>query len=313
MEKYIRFMKYCLGTMLMVISVISCQSDDSETPTSPESTIPSAERFSDNQDGTLTDTTTGLLWLKHANCFGAEDHEYAERVTAELEDGQCGLTDGSAPGEWRLPDVIELLALLDYTSDPIFSEEFPFEHVAQNWYWTLTKENSNAWVVHLGNGDTGLPHIRSNRHILAVKGNLHVTPPAFVDNGDGTVTETISGLVWLKNADCFGKLPQAKAQNTVQEWLEKGKCGLNDGSDIGDWRLPMIHEMIHLLNFSLDPTLPQPPFEDVETYYWTQSPFLPNPGRIWIVYLSTGAMGDRGDLGADPGTTPGHVLPIRNF
>lgn len=297
--------------VILIIGMMSCHGDDQNDPlTSPEPV--SASDFSDNGDGTITDITTGLVWLKNANCLGAGNHEYAEEVIAELAHGKCGLEDESQPGQWRLPHVKELLGLLDYSLDPVLPLQLPFENVVENWCWSSTAEDDLAWVVHLGNGDTGLPGGGTIRNILAVKGSLYITTPDFVDNGNGTVTDTITGLTWLKNADCFGKLPQENAADTVATWLENGKCELNDGSGIGDWRLPTIKEMIDILDYSQNPALPQPPFKNVETYYWTQSPFVPDLSRIWIVYLSTGSLGDRGDLGADPGTTPGYVLPIRN-
>ncbi len=30
-------------------------------------------RFKDNNNGTVTDNLTGLIWLKNANCFGVEN------------------------------------------------------------------------------------------------------------------------------------------------------------------------------------------------------------------------------------------------
>lgn len=311
MKRPFQVLWYLLG-VLIIVGIMSCnRSNDNDTDqdllTFPETTT----RFFNNGDGTITDTTTGLVWLKNANCFRAGDHEYAEEVTAELAHSKCGLGDESQPGQWRLPHVKELLDLLDYSLNPVLSTQFPFENIVENWYWTLTTETDKAWVVHLGNGDTGLPNDSTIRNILAVKGPLYVTLSAFVDNSDGTVTDTITGLTWLKNANCFGKLAQEKAARTVATWLENGTCGLNDGSKIGDWRLPTITEMIDILDYSQNPTLPRPPFENVATYYWTQSPFVPDRSRVWIVYLSTGPLGYRGDLGADPGTTPGYILPIR--
>ena len=32
-----------------------------------------ATRFTDNRNGTVTDRLTGLIWLKHTNCFGMTD------------------------------------------------------------------------------------------------------------------------------------------------------------------------------------------------------------------------------------------------
>ena len=61
-------------------------------------------RYVDNEDGTVTDLAKGLIWLKNANCFGLLDYTTeALPAVAALADGTCGLTDGSMPGDWRLP------------------------------------------------------------------------------------------------------------------------------------------------------------------------------------------------------------------
>ena len=58
--------------------------------------------------------------------------------------------------------------------------------------------------------------------------------PRFTDNADGTITDNLTSLVWLKDSDCFG----------LQNWFEaladalslnSGECGLTDGSVAGDW------------------------------------------------------------------------------
>ena len=58
---------------------------------------------------TVTDNRTGLVWLENADCLGAVDWFTAKEVVAGLSDLQgsdpddCGLSDDSSPGEWRLP------------------------------------------------------------------------------------------------------------------------------------------------------------------------------------------------------------------
>jgi hypothetical protein len=70
----------------------------------------------------------------------------------------------------------------------------------------------------------------------------NAAPPCFdnssryVDCGNGTVTDTVTGLVWLRDATCLGQADWATA-NTVAASLEHGDCGLSDGSRAGDWRL----------------------------------------------------------------------------
>lgn len=64
-------------------------------------------RYVDCGNGTVMDTVTGLLWLKNANCFGTQYYADANDLAAGLAHGECGLTDNSSPGDWRLPTRAE--------------------------------------------------------------------------------------------------------------------------------------------------------------------------------------------------------------
>ena len=112
---------------LICLAGISCiaQAGDLEPPGSPAPTMVTLQeifaklegrppdtcfdntgnRFVDCGNGTIKDTETGLYWLKNANCFGINTWANANKDAAELAHGQCGLTDGSLPGDWRLPTV----------------------------------------------------------------------------------------------------------------------------------------------------------------------------------------------------------------
>jgi hypothetical protein len=83
-------------------------------------------RFTDNSNGTVTDNLTGLVWLKNANCIGGvvtwqEALDWSNALPASS--GQCGLSDGSTAGQWRLPSVIELESLFDAQAG--FNPNFP--------------------------------------------------------------------------------------------------------------------------------------------------------------------------------------------
>lgn len=66
-----------------------------------------ANRYVDCDNGTVTDTVTGLIWLKSADCFGAQNYATANNAAAGLNSGECNLTDNSQPGDWRLPTRTE--------------------------------------------------------------------------------------------------------------------------------------------------------------------------------------------------------------
>ncbi len=58
-----------------------------------------------------------------------------------------------------------------------------------------------------------------------------------VDNGNGTVTDTQTGLMWTKDANMFGTLNWDDAM---------ARCGSFSISGIGGWRLPSKDELVAL-------------------------------------------------------------------
>jgi len=113
-------------------------------------------RFTDNADGTVKDNLTGLIWLKNASCFGSLSWTSALSSSNTLASGACGLTDGSVAGAWRLPNVKELLSLIDYgRSSPALPAGHPFSGVLNVNYWMSTSHAvvpSVAWNVNIDNG-----------------------------------------------------------------------------------------------------------------------------------------------------------------
>lgn len=105
-------------------------------------------RWCDNNDGTVRDMTTGLLWLKNAECAdplggvtpGAGlTWQDASIWTSNIGNGSCGLNDGSLPGKWRLPSQWEFWTILIGTeafssSSPIFFSSVMPGHS----YWSST-------------------------------------------------------------------------------------------------------------------------------------------------------------------------------
>lgn len=116
----------------------------------------------------------------------------------------------------------------------------------------------------------------------------------FADNSNGTVTDNLTGLIWLKNANGFGKRTWAQALADC-ETLNTGEKGLSDGSVEGDWRLPNVNELGSLIDCSqFDPALfAGHPFSAVQSAFYWSSTTYPNTAENWAfgVFLSAGVSG----------------------
>jgi len=123
--------------------------------------------------------------------------------------------------------------------------------------------------------------------------------PRFTDNGNGTVTDNLTRLIWMKNANAFGTKTWADAL-TAANGLKSGDFDLNDGSQAGDWRLPNLRELQSLIDYGYyDPALPNTlgtgkwaegnPFQGVRSsFYWSSTTGAYSPTYAWGVHFSSG-------------------------
>jgi len=100
----------------------------------------------DNGNGTVT--VNGQVWLKDAECLGKMNWYDAMTRPGTLAHGQCGLTDNSKAGDWRLPSIDELKT--------IYSAKSQFRNVPADYYWSSSTRayiTCNAWYVSMSNGN----------------------------------------------------------------------------------------------------------------------------------------------------------------
>jgi hypothetical protein len=117
-----------------------------------------------------------------------------------------------------------------------------------------------------------------------------IPTPRFTDRGNGTVRDNLTGLIWLKEANCFGGRTWAQALTDANA-LDSGSCGLTDGSEAGDWRLPNVKELRSLIDFDQsDPALSNGhPFLNLpSSWHWSSTTFAGFPASAWHVLLDVG-------------------------
>ncbi len=141
-------------------------------------------RFSDRGNGTVTDNLTGLIWLKNANCFSAQTWTQSLDDANNLANGQCSLTDGSTARDWRLPNLRELLSLIDYNqAAPAIPTGSPFINVqgtGNSRYWsstTVANNTPNAWDIDFNVGTVNRNQAKTNTYaVWPVRGG-QINPP----------------------------------------------------------------------------------------------------------------------------------------
>jgi hypothetical protein len=193
---------FFVGLSVAALLMISCSSSsDGEVivPSNPDPPCSdnTGNRFVDCDNGTITDTSTGLIWLKNARCLGWQTWSEARAAAAALADGKCGLTDNSSPGDWRLPSLscpsmwwcefedssgefasifapsCEAPQVLDTTGAGCWSEENPFSNVVRNDYWSGSTDKGDpwsAWSANLDLGYVGSRYKESEARTWAVRG-----------------------------------------------------------------------------------------------------------------------------------------------
>ena len=113
-------------------------------------------RFTDNGDGTVTDNRTHLMWTKDMQEF-PDKMNFVDAVAA------CDNLDFADYDDWRLPNVRELLSLIDYgRRSPALPENNLFINVRSDWHWSSTTRvwsdgsfTNHSLVVNIGHGDSG--------------------------------------------------------------------------------------------------------------------------------------------------------------
>ena len=128
----------------------------------------------------------------------------------------------------------------------------------------------------------------------------------FVDNGDGTVTDNCTGLMWQKDtADTngSGSIEADTLTGDPLHWCE-ALAYCEDLSFAGhhDWRLPNVQELQSIVDYGrFDPAI-DPVFGSLADIYWSSSSIVGKPVYAWLVIFGGGSVDG---FGAKDGTPDG--------
>ena len=203
--------------------------------------------YTDNGNGTVTDNVTGLVWTQDVSDSAmpwSDASSYCESLTI------------GGHADWRLPTVKELWSIRDFSQGWPWVDTDYFYLVGdgsdqrQQHSWTsnlylVESEYQNEQVQgdpsFIVNDWTG--HIKAmsgSRFVRAVRGTTSYGTNDFIDNGNGTITDNATGLMWSQ--DDNGEAINWEAALAYSEHTTLA------GYD--DWRLPNIKELQSIADYS---------------------------------------------------------------
>ena len=131
-----------------------------------------------------------------------------------------------------------------------------------------------------------------------------VNTPVYIDNGDGTVTDTITGLMWQQRDG---------GEMTVENAIIY--CDTLTLGNYSDWRLPDCHELFSILNHDrANPALDTNYFSDTNAEYWWSSERQANDSnKVWATNAG-GGVGNhpKSETISAGGTKRFHVRAVRD-
>jgi hypothetical protein len=264
-------------------------------------------RYRDHGDGTITDLNTGLMWQK------TPDFKFRSWVDAQEYAKSFKL---AGHGDWRVPTIKELFSIADfrgnlhtrtpYVDTKFFAFTYPpaSRRIIDAQYWssnqyvgiTMRGDQSafgfnfadgriKAYPIAFGEsprGSSRMPEL--GRYVRCVRGRAYGEND-FQDNGDGTITDRATGLMWVQQDS--GKTMNWKDALAYAENLEFA------GYD--DWRLPNVKELQSIVDYSRAPDArsasargpaldPLFKLSEKESWFWTSTTHIENQGGYYVCF-----------------------------
>jgi hypothetical protein len=112
----------------------------------------SPNTYTINGDGTVTNQTTGLMWMKCAAGLSGDDclEGSASTYTQQEAIDYCDSLDFAGHDDWRLPEIHEFVSIVDYTKINLAIDATTFPATPNLNFWSSPSyafKVSYAWYV----------------------------------------------------------------------------------------------------------------------------------------------------------------------
>ncbi len=236
-----------------------------------------------SDDGlTVYDNITRLTWTQTTDTNGDGEIDINDKMT--LQEAQAYVDELNAEtyggfDDWRLPSIKEIYSLMDFSGvdasgmsqqnvRPFIDTNFfafgygdvdngerviDAQYVSTTQYVSTVFGNQQAvFGLNLADGRIKGYPLNLDFYVLAVRGGMGYGVNQFVDNGDGTITDRATGLMWQQadNGEAMG-------------WGEALDYAFDlEHAGYRDWRLPNAKELQSILDYTRSPDTTSSPAID---------------------------------------------------
>jgi hypothetical protein len=251
----------------------------------------------------VRDNVTGLIWEVKTDDGSIHDKDDVYQWKTDQESGMVAQDDFidvlnreefGGKSDWRLPNIKELTNIVnrDEYAPGINTHFFPnTQYTQSSVYWladTYAANKDYAWAVDFNDtNDGGVDKSWSGR-VCAVRGGQ--SAGNLVVNGDQTVTDIVSGLMWqqFEVTDNEGEICEMNWEEALRYCETLTLAGYND------WRLPNLNELRSIVNYEKE-FLEGKPSIDTSLFplampvcYWSATTSAINGDSAWVVKFYDG-------------------------
>lgn len=280
-----------------------------------------APSYRDNGDGTVSDLVTGLMWTQSPDLNGDGTINAQDKLTFSGAQTFADTLTFAGYDDWRVPSIKELYSLMNFNGftgvgdfssvptnavpyldtnyfdfgygDTSAGERYIDAQFATTTKYVSTTMNGAETMFGVNFADGRIKGYGLNDHgngektfyVLLVRGGSNYGVNAFVDNGDGTITDNATGLTWMQVDS--GALVSGTIVSGGLNWQEAlNWCESLDYAGATDWRLPDIKELHSIVDYTRSPDTTNSPAIDslFQSTYLTNginNNGYPNYGHYW--------------------------------
>lgn len=238
--------------------------------------------YTNNNDGTITDNVTSLMWQQSPDMDGDGDIDIDDKMS--FDEAMASASDFNLAGynDWRLPSIKEMYSLIIFSGlDPsgyegsstddlvpfINTDYFDFAYGDLNAGERIIDAQMASTTLYVGTtmmgaetmfgvnfadgrikgyGTGPMPGQSENKqfYVMYVRGASNYGINNFEDNSNGTITDKATELMWMQDDNGQG-LNWGEALTYAENFVYAGHS---------DWRLPNAKELQSILDYDRSPS-----------------------------------------------------------